>query len=149
MMPARISALAAVFSLGLAPASAQPVPFEAAMEDALSGAGLAAPLIRCTALFRAFRLHGGAGTPLRESAAAREADLAATSIAIWQSDTGTGGTEAAVEAIVPMVGAATDLFLARMGANQQAVGGVLDPELETELVYCVTLQDEIAAQGDG
>jgi len=148
MRAARAGALAAVVCLGPAPASAQPAPFEAAMEEALSEAGLAAPLIRCTALFRAFRLHGGEGTPLGESAAAREADLAATSVAIWQSDTGTGGTEAAVEAIVPMVGAATDLFLARMGANLDAGGGVFDPDLETELVYCVALQDEIAAQGE-
>lgn len=118
------------------------------MEDALSGAGLAAPLIRCTALFRAFRLHGGEGTPLGENAAAREADLAATSVAIWQSDTGTEEIEVAVETIVPMVGAATDLFLERMAANRDAGGGVFDPELETELVYCVALQDEIAAQGE-
>ncbi len=149
MSAARICAIAALPCLGLAPAHAQPAPFEAAMEDALSEAGLAAPLIRCTALFRAFRIHGGPGTPLGESAAAREADLAATGVAIWQSDTGTEDISAAVEAIVPMVGAAADLFLARMDDNWDTGGGVFDPELETELIYCVTLQDEIAARGDG
>ena len=35
-----------------------------------------------------------------------------------------------------------------MGANLDAGGGVFDPDLETELVYCVALQDEIAAQDE-
>jgi|GEM_PF-1829772 len=146
MRAAGICALSAVTCLGLAPALAQPAPFEAAMEDALSGAGLAAPLIRCTALFRAVRLRAGEDSPLRATAATREADLAVTSVMIWQRDKGTEDVATAFDTIVPMVGAASDLFLARMAANREAGESVFDPALETELAYCATLQDEIAAQ---
>jgi hypothetical protein len=137
-----------VLALGLTPgmALAQTDPFEAAMEEALTDAGTAGSLIRCTSLFRAFRLYAGEGTQVGATAAARETDLAVASVVIWQNDMGVTELDTAFEAIVPMVGDATDLYLARMSANRDAIDSVFDDTLETELTFCGTLHDEIAEQ---
>lgn len=129
------------------PALSQSDPFETAMQDALAEAGLAASLIRCTSLYRAFRIYAGEETDLGAAAAERETALAAASVVIWQSDTGSEDVEAAFGTIVPMVGDATILFLARMNENREADASVFDPGLETELAYCGTLHDEIATRG--
>ena len=131
------------------PALAQTDAFESAMEDTLSDAGNAGSLIRCTALFRAFRIYAGEDTLVGATSAMRETDLAVTSVVIWQSDKGETDLDTAFEAIVPMVGAATDLFLGRMGANRDAGDSVFDDGIETELAYCSTLHDEIEAQSNG
>lgn len=144
-------ALGAALLLCAAPlaAPAETDPFETEMAEALSGAGAAEPLIRCTALFRAFRLYAGEDTELGATAAARETDLAVTGVVIWQRDGRIADLEAAFGAIVPMVGAGTELYLARMRANHAAGGGVMDDGLDTELTYCNTLHREIEARTDG
>jgi len=120
--------------------------FETEMREALDEAGTAGSLIRCTSLFRAFRLYAGDESEIGTTAAARETDLAVASVVIWQNETDTDDLETAFEAIVPMVGTATDLFVARMGANQDAQGSVFDAGIETELTFCNTLHSEMAEQ---
>lgn len=142
---ASVLAVAAVVALA-APMSAQTdTAFETAMAEALDGAGQAASLLRCTALFRAFRLYAGDETELGATAASRETDLAVAGVVIWQNETGAGDLDTAFATIVPIVGDATDLFLARMVANQEDAGSVFDPGLEPELAFCDTLHGEIAA----
>lgn len=144
----RLDPRAGLLILCLAPAAshAQTDPFDTAMEEALSDAGTASSLIRCTSLFRAFRIYAGEDTQVGATAAMRETDLAVASVVIWQNETGESELEAAFAVIVPMVGAATDLYLARMGDNQDALGTVFDDALETELTFCGTLHGEITAQ---
>jgi hypothetical protein len=119
------------------------------MEAALTEAGRAASLLRCTALFRAFRLYAGESSEIGATAAARETDLAVAGVVIWQDETGETELDTALETIVPMVGAATDLFLARMSGNLDAGESVFDAGIETELVYCNALHGGIAGQSDG
>jgi hypothetical protein len=128
------------------PVPAQSDPFETAIETALAEAGVAAPILRCTAIFRAFRIYAGEDTDLGATAAEREGTMAAAGVIIWQNDTGTEDLEAAFEAIVPMIGAGTELYLRRMSANQETEGTVFDLDLETDLTYCVTLYQEIESR---
>lgn len=134
-------------------APAQTDTFEDAMAQALSDAGAAQSLIRCTALFRAFRLYAGDDTELGATAALRETDLAVTGVVIWQRDPerdgGIDDLEAAFDAIVPMVGDATELYLARMRGNHEAGGSIFDDGLDSELTYCNTLHREIEARSEG
>ena len=140
--------LVAALCLAAPPAAAQTGSFDTDMATALAGSGTATPLIRCTALFRAFRLLAGEGTELASAAAARETELAVASVSIWQANTGSGDLDAAFDAIVPIIGAATGLYLDRMRANQVAGGSVFDADLEPELAYCGALHDRIAAGTD-
>ncbi len=154
---ARAKGLCAALSVSLATAApAQPdapegetQAFAAAMQAALAEGGSASLLLRCTALFRAFRLYAGEGTEIAATAAEHETGLAVAAVVVWQDETGTEDLETAFEAIVPMVTDATDLFLARMSDNQDAAGRVFDDALEAELTYCDTLHDEIAQAGGG
>lgn len=123
--------------------------FDRAMDAALFNAGSTASLLRCTGLFRAFRVYAGAASDVGREAALRETDLAVAAVVIWQAETGTRETEAAFEVIVPMVTDATDLFLARLSSNLDETGAVFDAALETELAYCNALHGEIAAGGGG
>lgn len=116
------------------------------MDAALFNAGSSAPLLRCTGLFRAFRLYAGDATELGRGAALRETDLAVAAVVVWQSETGTAETQSAFDVIVPMVTDATDLYLARMAENQDADGTIFDEDLDIELAYCDTLHSEIAAR---
>jgi hypothetical protein len=118
--------------------------FSEAMDAALADGGSASSLLRCTALFRAFRLYAGEGTEVGMTAAEHETGLAVAAVVVWQDDTGTEDLEEAFEIIVPMVSEATDLFLARMSDNMDADDRVFDDALEAELTYCDTLHDEIA-----
>lgn len=140
--------LTALSAPDVAPAQGgAPAAFAEAMEDALAEAGSAASLVRCTALFRAFRLYAGTGTEVGTTAAEHETGLAVAAAVVWQDEAGTAELETAFEAIVPMVSAATDLFLLRMSNNQDAGGNVLDEALQADITYCDTLHDEIAQAG--
>lgn len=148
----RAAALAAALAVAGLPAvspaqdTAPGTPFDAAMDAALVDAGNAASLLRCTGLFRAFRVFAGEDTELGRNAAERETDLAVTAVVVWQAETGTEETQAAFDVIVPMVTGATDLYLARMSETREAAGTVFDATLETELTFCDTLHGEIAAR---
>jgi hypothetical protein len=117
--------------------------FTAAMEEALSGTGNAAGLLRCTAVFRAFHVYAGPGTEVGETAAARETDMAVTAVVIWQSETGTEDLDSAFDAVVPMVTAATELYLDRMVDNAETGDSVFDPAIEADLAYCNALHGRI------
>jgi hypothetical protein len=139
------TAFGALLALSPGRSDAQaPDGFDGAMEATLAEAGAATPLLRCTALFRAFRLYAGEQSEIGRTAAEHETGLAVAGVVIWQDETGTGDLDAAFAAIVPMVGAATDLYLARMAGNQEARGIVFDDTLEEELAACDALHDEIA-----
>jgi hypothetical protein len=122
--------------------------FDRAMNAALFQAGEAAPLMRCAAVFRAFRVYAGDTSEIGATAAERETDLAVTAVVVWQNETATADLQAAFAAIVPMVTDATDLFLARMVENHDDTGAVFDDALETELAYCNALHAEITAATD-
>ncbi|MCU4652899.1 hypothetical protein N8I71_08650 [Roseibacterium sp. SDUM158016] len=117
--------------------------FAAAMAETLGGTGNAASLLRCTAVFRAFHLYAGTDTQVGATAAERETDMAVSGVVVWQDETGTDDLDAAFETVVPMVTAATELYLDRMVANAEAGDSVFDPDLEAELSYCSALHERI------
>jgi hypothetical protein len=150
-LPALCGALLSVLGAAAPAQVAQPEgetdDFAQAMESVLAEAGEARPLLRCTALYRAFRLYAGADSEIGATAAERETDLATTAAVIWQDETGTRDLSRAFEAIVPMMAEATELFLARMVDNAGPEGNVLDPALEADLAYCDALHDGITRGG--
>lgn len=146
----RQAALALALSLGLvAPGLAQPEGeprwFTVQMEEVLAPAGSAASILRCTALFRAFRLYAGEGGEIGATAAQHETDLAVVAVVVWQEEMGEPETSAAFEVVVPVVTQATELYLARMIENQEEREIIFDPALESELTYCDTLHAELTA----
>jgi hypothetical protein len=123
--------------------------FDRAMAGALDEAGAARPLLRCTGLFRALRLHPAAPDGSAAGAALREADLATTAAVIWQDEAGMAEIQAAFDAIVPMIGAASAVYQRRMSRNAETTGGIFDAELEDDLIYCDALHAGITApRGD-
>jgi hypothetical protein len=144
------AAALALWLLATAAAEAQADPppgeteaFAAAMAVALEGTGSAASLLRCSALFRAFHVYAGPGTEVGETAAARETDMAVTAVVVWQNETGTDDLDIAFDAVVPVVTAATELYLDRMVENSETGDSVFDPALEAELAYCTALHARI------
>ncbi|AHM05682.1 hypothetical protein roselon_03424 [Roseibacterium elongatum DSM 19469] len=148
-LPLLRASLCAVFLAGPVTAQNMSVPptapdgFETAMEAALAEAGTGAQLVRCTALFRAFRLYAGDETDLGRMAAERETDMAVFSVMVWQDDTGSDDMDAAFATVVPWVTEATELYLDRMVDNQAALGTVFDPDLEANLGFCNALRDRL------
>jgi hypothetical protein len=147
VLPALFAVLATAAPAQVAPPVAETDAFGQAMERVLADAGEAAPLLRCTALFRAFRLYAGADSEVGGIAAEHETDLATTAAVVWQDETGTSDLARAFEAIVPMMAEATELFLARMAENAEPEGNVLDPALEADLAWCDALHGEIVEGG--
>jgi hypothetical protein len=132
-----------------APAQTEGEALDRAMADALAQAGAARPLLRCTGLFRALRLHPAAPDGSAAGAALREADLATTAAVIWQDEAGMAEIQAAFDAIVPMIGAASAVYQRRMSRNAETTGGIFDAELEDDLIYCDALHAGLAApRGD-
>lgn len=129
------------------PAPGQPER-DTAMADALSEAGAARPLLRCTALFRALRIHPASAEGTATGAARRETDLAATAAIIWQDETGIADPQAAFDAIVPMIGAASRLYGTRISENVDATGNQFDAALEEDLIYCDALHASLAPGRD-
>lgn len=157
-MPTRVhhaAGMALALILGIASAAGAQIAapqgeseaFAESMERALAEAGSAAPLLRCTAFFRAFRLYAGEESEVGATALEHETDLAAAAVVVWQDEIGAENLNAAFETIVPVVGEATELFLARMADNQEERGIVFDDALEAELTYCDTLHAGVA-EGD-
>ncbi len=136
-------ALPALLSLALGSAAlAQTDAFEAEMEALLTPAEDRASLLRCAALFRAFRLYAGEDTELGQAAQEREQDVVVFTTMIWQSDEGLE-MEAAMDQIVPLITDATELFITRMVENSETGGTVFDPELEDEVGYCNALRNTL------
>ena len=145
----RVFALTLAASLLAAPAPAQPDALTPAMAEALAEAGTARPLLRCTALFRALRIHPASAAATASGAALRETELASTAAIVWQDETGISDTQTAFDALVPMIGAASRLYRARISRNVEATGGQFDAALRDDLIYCDALHAGIAApRGD-
>jgi hypothetical protein len=142
-------ALTLAASLLPAPAPAQTDARAPAIAEALAEAGTARPLLRCTALFRALRVHPASNEATVSGAALRETALASTAAIVWQDETGVADTQAAFDALVPMIGAASRLYRARISRNVEATGGQFDAALRDDLIYCDALHAGIAApRGD-
>lgn len=146
-LPALLAVLATAASAQVPPPEGETDAFAQAMDSVLAEAGEATPLLRCTALFRAFRLYAGADSEIGGIAAEHETDLATTAAVVWQDETGTPDLARAFEAIVPMMAEATELYLARMAENAEPEGNVLDPALEADLARCDALHGGIAEGG--
>ncbi|MFW5641618.1 MAG: hypothetical protein ACOCY0_02520 [Roseicyclus sp.] len=132
----------------LAPASSAQTEPGAAMADALAGAGAARPLLRCAALFRALRLHPVSTDATVAGAAVRETDLATTAALVWQDERASADTQAAFDAIVPMIGAASRVYRARMSRNVDASGTPFDDTLGEDLIFCDALHAGLASGRD-
>lgn len=129
-------------------AAGPPEGFEDAMSAILAEAGMAHGLIRCAALFRAFRVYAGDLSEIGEMAAERETDMGVFSVIVWQNENGIEDNEEAFAAIVPIVEGATELFFGRMIENQRATGTVFDTDLEGNLGYCNALRDQLLAPAE-
>jgi hypothetical protein len=144
-----VKAAAAAVILGLAgqAAAAQPASFAEAMHEALAEGGAATPWLRCAGLFRAFRLLAGRETELGAQALEAELDLAVVSAVLREDETGAApGT--AMEEIVPLIGAAAELYLDRMVDNEAGAASVMDDGLRASLEVCATLRAEATAPPD-
>jgi hypothetical protein len=144
-----VAALAAPFSAPVsAPVAAQPAGVAEAMDEVLAPTGAAAPMLRCAGLYRAFRLLAGEETGVGAEALEGEVALALAAAARRESDTGASPAAAMAE-IAPVIAAASQLYLDRMGAARAATGNAMEDGLEATLFACAELRAVLAGVAGG
>jgi hypothetical protein len=86
-----------LLGLGLSSAPPRTDPFETEMEAALTEAGRAASLLRCTRCSGPSVSMPAKSSEIGATAAARETDLAVAGVVIWQDETGETELDTAFE----------------------------------------------------
>jgi len=134
----RAAPLVALALLG-APAAAQDDAFSRQVDAALAPAGATAPFLEYTGFFQAFRILAGPETEPGAAALQRELDMAVFSTILRQQETG-AEDRAVMDEIRPLIEAVSELYIARIVANDDATGNVMDAGLTDTLAVCSDLR---------